>query len=132
MNFYILLKNATILRRDDLFFIHCYNLAQRLQYCFIGSKYENIMAKAVIFRILICKQKLVEDTGRHKDSLTKSHRQRIYVIRINGRILSHGGKDIFVVDCRHIIESHLPLCAFIHHINRIVGKIAFSIIPPIE
>ena len=47
------------------------------------------MTKSLVFRILLCKQKLIENTSCHKYGFTKSHCQSIYVVRVIFLVFFH-------------------------------------------
>lgn len=87
------------------------------------------MAKTLVPRILLRKQKLVEDTGRHKDGFAKSHREGIDVVRIVLAVLLHLLEErvgLFLGE----VDSQAKLTAFV---DGIVGRIreTVSLMTPI-
>ena len=83
------IKHTGILRRNDLCFVESHDFTERLEYGFVRRKHEGVVAKTLVPRILLRKQKLVEDAGRHKDGFAKSHREGIDVVRVVLAVLLH-------------------------------------------
>ena len=89
------------------------------------------MAKPLIPWILFCKQKLIENTGSHKNGLTKAHRESVNIVWIILTVLFHLLEDRIRLLFSRCIEK-ANLTALINSIIGCIRKSVPSVTPIVE